>query len=141
MSLKLPQAPNSGLFKSGYLSISNEDGAIIRNIEAVREISTILLTSMGPSGRNKIIVNKLGKIFITNDAATMLKELEVVHPVVKILIMASQQQEFEMGDNTNFVIILAGELLNIAEKLLTLGLNVTEIAQGYTCLLYTSRCV
>lgn len=132
MSLKLPQAPNSGLFKSGYLSISNEDGAIIRNIEAVREISTILLTSMGPSGRNKIIVNKLGKIFITNDAATMLKELEVVHPVVKILIMASQQQEFEMGDNTNFVIILAGELLNIAEKLLTLGLNVTEIAQGYT---------
>ncbi|EAZ63315.2 component of chaperonin-containing T-complex [Scheffersomyces stipitis CBS 6054] len=132
MSLKLPQAPNSGLFKSGYSSISNEDGAIIRNIEAVREISTILLTSMGPSGRNKIIVNKLGKIFITNDAATMLKELEVVHPVVKILIMASQQQEFEMGDNTNFVIILAGELLNIAEKLLTLGLNVTEIAQGYT---------
>ncbi|KAK6461992.1 chaperonin Cpn60/TCP-1 family [Scheffersomyces coipomensis] len=132
MSLKLPQVPNSGLFKQGYQSMSNADGAIVRNIEAVREISTILLSSMGPSGRNKIIVNKLGKIFITNDAATMLNELEIVHPVVKILIMASKQQEFEMGDNTNLVIILAGEFLNIAEKLLNLGLNVTEIIQGFT---------
>ncbi|CAH6718944.1 T-complex protein 1 subunit theta [[Candida] jaroonii] len=131
MSLKLPTAPNAGLFKQGYQSYSATDGAIIRNIEAVREISKIVETSMGPSGRNKIIVNKLGKTFITNDAATMINELEIVHPAVKILIMASKQQEFEMGDNTNFVIILAGELLNIAEKLLTLGLNVSEIISGY----------
>ena len=89
MSLKLPQAPNSGLFKKGYSSYSNEDGAITRNVEAVREIATILQTSMGPSGRNKIIVNKLGRKFITNDAATMINELEIVHPVVKILNMAS----------------------------------------------------
>lgn len=132
MSLKLPQAPNSGLFKNGYSSYSNADGAIIRNVEAVREIASILLTSMGPSGRNKIIVNKLGKKFITNDAATMLNELEVVHPVVKILILASKQQEFEMGDNTNLVIILAGEFLNVAEKLLILGLNVSDIIQGFS---------
>ncbi|CCE72906.1 Piso0_000509 [Millerozyma farinosa CBS 7064] len=131
MSLKLPQAPNSGLFKQGYQSHSSADGVIIRNIEAVREISSILLTSMGPSGRNKIIVNNLGKIFVTSDAATMLNELEVVHPAVKVLMMASKQQEFEMGDNTNLVIILAGELLNIAEKLLNLGLAVPEIIQGY----------
>lgn len=131
MSLKLPQAPNSGLFKQGYQSHTSADGVIIKNIEAVREISSILLTSMGPSGRNKIIINQLGRIFITNDAATMLNELEIVHPAVKILIMASKQQEFEMGDNTNLVIILAGEFLNIAEKLLNLGLNVTEIMQGY----------
>lgn len=131
MSLKLPQAPNSGLFKKGYSSYSNEDGAITRNVEAVREIASILQTSMGPSGRNKIIVNKLGKKFITNDAATMINELEIVHPVVKILIMASKQQEFEMGDNTNLVIILAGEFLNVAEKLLSLGLNVSEIIQGF----------
>ncbi|EGV63079.1 T-complex protein 1 subunit theta [Yamadazyma tenuis] len=131
MSLKLPQAPNAGLFKQGYQSHSSADGAIIRNIEAVREISQIVETSMGPSGRNKIIVNKLGKTFVTNDAATMINELEIVHPAVKILIMASKQQEFEMGDNTNLVIILAGELLNIASKLLSLGLNVSEIIQGY----------
>lgn len=131
MSLKLPQAPNAGLFKNGYQSHSAEDGAIARNVAAVREISTILLSLMGPSGRSKIIVNQLGKIFVTNDAATMLGELEIVHPVVKILLMASKQQEFELGDHTNLVIILAGELLNIAEKLLTIGLNVTEIIQGY----------
>ncbi|CUM65498.1 uncharacterized protein PRCAT00003143001 [Priceomyces carsonii] len=131
MSLRLPQAPNAGLFKPGYQSHSNSDGAVIRNIEAVREISSILLTSMGPSGRNKIIVNQLGKIFITNDAATMLNELEIVHPAVKILIMASKQQEFEMGDNTNLVIILTGEFLNIAEKLITMGLSIPEIIQGY----------
>lgn len=131
MSLKLPSAPNAGLFKQGYQSHSNADGAVIRNIEAVREISKILLTSMGPSGRNKIIVNHLGRIFITNDAATMLNELEIVHPAVKILIMASQQQEFEMGDNTNMVIILAGEFLNISEKLINLGLSIPEIIQGF----------
>lgn len=131
MSLKLPSAPNAGLFKQGYQSHSNADGAVIRNIEAVREISKILLTSMGPSGRNKIIVNHLGKIFITNDAATMLNELEIVHPAVKILIMASQQQEFEMGDNTNMVIILAGEFLNISEKLINLGSSIPEIIQGF----------
>ena len=131
MSLKLPQAPNAGLFKQGYQSHNSADGAIIRNIEAVREILSILLTSMGPSGRNKIIVNKHGRIFVTNDAATMVNELASVYPDVKWLITASKQQEFEMGDNTNVVIILAGELLNIAEKLIHTGLSVTEIIQGY----------
>jgi T-complex protein 1 subunit theta len=131
MSLQLPQAPNAGLFKQGYQSHSNADGALIRNIEAVRQVSSILLTLMGPLGRNKIIVNHLGKIFITNDALTMLNELEVVHPAVKLLIMASQQQQMEMGDHSNLVIVLAGEFLNAAEKLVVLGLSPSEISQGY----------
>lgn len=131
MSLKLPSAPNAGLFKQGYSLYSASDGATSRNIEAVREISNIVLTSMGPSGRNKILVNKHDRTFVTNDAATILNELDIVHPAVKMLIMASKQQEFEMGDNTNLVLILAGELLNIAEKLLTLGLSVPEITQGF----------
>lgn len=131
MSLKLPTAPNAGLFKQGYSSYSAADGATMRNIEAVREISSVVLTSMGPSGRNKILVNKHDRTFVTNDAATILNELDIVHPAVKMLIMASKQQEFEMGDNTNLVLILAGELLNISEKLLTTGLSVPEIIQGY----------
>lgn len=77
------------------------------------------------------ILLDLQKVFITNDAATMLRELEVVHPAVKLLVMASEQQEMEMGDGTNLVLVLAGEFLNVAEKLLTLGLNPTEIIQGY----------
>lgn len=131
MSLKLPSAPNAGLFKQGYSLYSASDGATARNIEAVREISAIVLTSMGPSGRNKILVNKHDRTFVTNDAATILNELDIVHPAVKMLIMASKQQEFEMGDNTNLVLVLAGELLNIAEKLLTLGLSVPEITLGF----------
>lgn len=131
MSLRLPSAPNAGLFKQGYQSHSNADGAVNRNITACKEISSMVLSSIGPCGRNKIIVNHLGKVFITNDAATMLHELDVVHPAVKILVMASEQQEIEMGDGTNFVLVLAGELLKVAEKLITLGLKPTEIIQGY----------
>lgn len=92
----------------------------------------MVATSIGPCGKNKIIVNHLQKIIITNDAATMLRELDVVHPAVKVLVMASDQQEREMGDNSNYVLVFAGELLSLAEKLVILGLTPTEIIQGYT---------
>ncbi|GMM31102.1 chaperonin-containing T-complex subunit [Martiniozyma asiatica (nom. inval.)] len=131
MSLRLPGNPNSSLFKQGYQMHTNTDGAINRNIQACREMSALISSSIGPCGKNKIIVNDLGKIFITNDAATMIKELNVVHPAVKVLVMHSQQQEEEMGDNTNYVLVLAGELLHLAEKLVVLGLTPTEIIQGY----------
>ncbi|CAL9735028.1 T-complex protein 1 subunit theta [Monosporozyma servazzii] len=131
MSLKLPQNPNAGLFKQGYNSYSNDDGQINKSIAAIREIHQMCLTSMGPCGRNKIIVNHLGKIFITNDAATMLRELEIVHPAVKLLVMATEQQKIDMGDGTNLVMILAGELLNVSEKLIAMGLSAVEIIQGY----------
>ena len=78
-----------------------------------------------------MIINHLEKLFVTNDAATIIRELEVVHPAAKLLVMASQQQESELGDNTNLVIVLAGELLKKAENLLRLGLHPSEIIQGY----------
>ncbi|GMG25103.1 unnamed protein product [Ambrosiozyma monospora] len=132
MSLRLPSAPNAGLFKQGYQTSSNLDGAINRNIQACKEITNMISTSIGPCGKNKIIVNSIGRVFITNDAATMIKELDVIHPAVKVLIMNSQQQEQEMGDNTNYVLVLAGELLQLAEKLVVLGLTPTEIIQGFS---------
>lgn len=131
MALKLPGAPNSSLFRQGYKLQSNSDGAINRNIEACREISNMVSTSIGPCGKNKIVVNQLQKVFITSDAATMIKEMDVVHPAVKVLVMYSEQQENEIGDNTNYVLVFAGELLQLAEKLLVLGLTPTEINQGY----------
>ncbi|AEY95563.1 FACR045Wp [Eremothecium gossypii FDAG1] len=132
MSLKLPQNPNAGLFKQGYNSYSNADGQIQKSIAAIREIHQMCLTSMGPCGRNKIIVNHLGKYLITNDAATMLRELEIVHPAVKVLVMATEQQKIDVGDGTNMVMVLAGELLNLSEKLISLGLSPVEVIQGYT---------
>lgn len=70
-------------------------------------------------------------MILTSDAATILRELDVVHPAAKLLVMASQQQEAEMGDATNMVIVLAGELLKKAEELIRLGLKTSDIVAGY----------
>ncbi|KAL4873092.1 hypothetical protein BDV12DRAFT_182713 [Aspergillus spectabilis] len=131
MSLSLPGPSQAGLFKPGYQSHDAEDGAVIRNIEACQAISQTVQTSLGPYGRNKIVINHLQKMILTSDAATILRELEVVHPAAKLLVMASQQQDAEMGDGTNLVIVLAGELLKKAEELLRLGLKTSDIVQGY----------
>ncbi|TKA81291.1 hypothetical protein B0A55_02869 [Friedmanniomyces simplex] len=131
MSLSMPGAPNGGLFKAGYNSYDAEDGAVLRNIDACRTIASTVQTSLGPYGRNKIVINHLQKMILTNDAATILRELDVVHPAAKLIVMASQQQEAEMGDATNLVIVLAGELLKKAEELLRMGLKTSEIVTGY----------
>jgi T-complex protein 1 subunit theta len=131
MSLTIPSAPNAGLFKSGYTSHDSEDAAVLRNIDACRTIASSVQTSLGPYGRNKIVVNHLQKMILTSDAATILRELEVVHPAAKLLVMACQQQEAEMGDATNLVIVLAGELLKKAELLLRMGLKTSDIVKGY----------
>ncbi|KAL4769593.1 TCP-1/cpn60 chaperonin family-domain-containing protein [Aspergillus nidulans var. acristatus] len=127
----------TGSWMPGFRKASNdfchdaEDGAVIRNIEACQAISQTVQTSLGPYGRNKIVINHLQKMILTSDAATILRELEVVHPAAKLLVMASQQQDAEMGDGTNLVIVLAGELLKKAEELLRLGLKTSDIVQGY----------
>lgn len=131
MSLKIPNAPNSNLFKQGYNNYDAEDGAVLRNIDACRAISSTVQTSFGPYGRNKIVINHLQKMILTSDAATILRELDVVHPAAKLIVMASQQQEAEIGDATNLVIILAGELLKQAEELLRMGLKTSDIIRGY----------
>lgn len=131
MSLNIPNAPNANLFKQGYNNYDSEDGAVLRNIDACRTIASTVQTSLGPYGRNKIVINHLQKMILTSDAATILRELDVVHPAAKLLVMASQQQEAEMGDATNLVIVLAGELLKKAEDLLRMGLKTSDIIRGY----------
>ncbi|EKV12991.1 T-complex protein 1, theta subunit, putative [Penicillium digitatum PHI26] len=131
MSLSIPGPSQAGLFKPGYQSHDAEDGAVIRNIEACQAISGTVQTSLGPYGRNKIVINHLQKMILTSDAATILRELDVVHPAAKLLVMASQQQDAEMGDGTNLVIVLAGELLKKAEELIRMGLKTSDIVSGY----------
>ncbi|KAL7021829.1 hypothetical protein ACKWTF_012045 [Chironomus riparius] len=80
---------------------------------------------------NKMIINHIEKQFVTSDAGTIMRELDVEHPAAKLMIMASQMQESEVGDGTNFVVILCGALLEAAEELLRLGVNVTDICEGY----------
>ncbi|KAI0090887.1 T-complex protein 1 [Irpex rosettiformis] len=131
MSLKVPKAQNIQLFKEGYKHLQGLEDAVLRNIQAVSELSDLVRTSFGPNGRNKLLINHLGKLFVTSDAATIIREIEVVHPAAKLLVMASQAQEAEMGDATNTVLIIAGELLKKAEHLLIMGLHPSEITRGY----------
>ncbi|KAI0330415.1 T-complex protein 1 [Cubamyces sp. BRFM 1775] len=131
MSLKVPKAQNVQLFKEGYKHLQGLEDAVLRNIQAVAELSDLVRTSFGPNGRNKLVINHLGKLFVTSDAATIIREIEVVHPAAKLLVMASQAQEAEMGDSTNTVMILAGEMLKKAEQLLIMGLHPSEIMKGY----------
>lgn len=131
MSLKLPSNPKGGLFKQGYTSQTAADGALTRNTAACRQLSQLVASSIGPCGRNKIIVNDLGKISITSDAAKIVQELNVVHPAAKVLAMYAAQQKEEMGDGTNYVLVLAGEMLHLSEKLAVMGLTPAEIVQGF----------
>jgi T-complex protein 1 subunit theta len=83
-------------------------------------------------GMNKMVVNHLGKLFVTHDTATITKELEVIHPAAKIIVMAAEAQEQEAGDGTNLILSLAGELMRQAETLLRMGLHTSDIIAGYS---------
>lgn len=85
---------------------ASEDGAVIRNIDACGTIASTVLTSLGPFGRNKIVINHLQKMILTSDAATILRELEVVHPAAKLVVMASQQQEAEVRIHYRMEVVL-----------------------------------
>jgi len=132
MALHVPKAPGfSSMMKDGAKFFSGLEEAVIRNIGACKEFAETVQTCYGPNGMNKMVINHLDKLFVTNDCATIIRELEVEHPAAKMLILGSQMQENEVGDATNFVIIIAGELLKAAESLIRMGLKPTEIAEGY----------
>ncbi len=106
----------AGMLKEGTRHFSQEDdptnsSVVLRNISACLELSRMLSTSLGPQGRCKLVVNHLEKIMVTSDCAAILKEVEVEHPAAKLLASACKKQEEECGDNTNFVLAFAGELL------------------------------
>jgi len=130
MKLGMPSGLTS-LLKDGYKHFSGLEEAIMRNIEACRQLAAITRTSMGPNGMNKLVVNHLERISVTSDAATIVQELEVAHPAARMLTMAAKMQEQEVGDGTNLVLTFAGELLSQAESLLRLGVHPAEIIEGY----------
>ncbi|XP_031478270.1 T-complex protein 1 subunit theta [Nymphaea colorata] len=120
------------MLKEGHRHLSGLDEAVLKNIDACKQLSTITRTSLGPNGMNKMVINHLDKLFITNDAATIVNELEVQHPAAKILVLAGKAQQEEIGDGANLTISFAGELLQNAEELIRTGLHPSEIISGYT---------
>jgi len=132
MALHVPRAPGfAQMMKDGAQHFSGLEEAVYRNIDACKQLARTTTSAYGPHGQNKMVINHLEKLFVTNDAATILRELEVEHPAAKILVMASQQQEQECGDGTNFVLGFAGALLENAEELLRMGLSVAEVTEGF----------
>ncbi|CAL4992363.1 unnamed protein product [Urochloa decumbens] len=120
------------MLKEGHRHLSGLDEAVLNNIDACRELSAITRTSLGPNGMNKILINHLDKQFVTNDAATIVNELEVQYPAAKILVLAGRAQQEEIGDGANLTISFAGELLEKAGELIRMGLHPSEIIIGYT---------
>uniref|UniRef100_A0A0E0KKE2 CCT-theta n=1 Tax=Oryza punctata TaxID=4537 RepID=A0A0E0KKE2_ORYPU len=120
------------MLKEGHKHLSGLEEAVLKNIDASRELSAITRTSLGPNGMNKMVINHLDKLFVTNDAATIVNELEVQHPAAKILVLAGRAQQEEIGDGANLTISFAGELLEKAEELIRMGLHPSEIIIGYT---------
>jgi len=103
----------------------------LQNIQAVTALSNIVKTSLGPQGLDKMLVDTIGDVTITNDGATILKQIEVTHPAAKVLCELSQIQDREVGDGTTSVVILAAELLKRANELVRNGVHATSIMTGY----------
>jgi T-complex protein 1 subunit epsilon len=101
------------------------------NILAARSVSSLLRTSLGPKGMDKMLVSQDGEVTITNDGATILQKMEVEHQVAKLMVDLSTSQDNEIGDGTTGVTVLAGALLEQAEKLLDKGLHPVRIAEGF----------
>ncbi len=101
------------------------------NIAAAKAIAETLKTTLGPRGMDKMLVDSLGDVTITNDGATILDEMDVQHPAAKMLVEIAKAQDEEVGDGTTTVVVLAGELLKRAEELMAKNIHPTVIIDGY----------
>jgi thermosome len=101
------------------------------NIMAARVIGEVLRTTLGPRGMDKMLIDSLGDITITNDGAAILNEIEVEHPAAKMMVEIAKTQDDMVGDGTTTAVVLAGELLKKAEELLDQNIHPTIIVSGY----------
>ena len=124
-----PQVPIL-LLKEGTTETKKKD-AQKNNIRAAKIIADILKSSLGPRGMDKMLVDSLGDVTITNDGATILKEIEVQHPAAKMLVEVTKSVDNEVGDGTKSVIVLAGSLLEKAEDLINKNVHPTVLVDGY----------
>ena len=101
------------------------------NIMAARLVAETVRTTLGPKGMDKMLVDSLGDVVITNDGVTILREMNIEHPSAKMLVEVAKTQENEVGDGTTTAVVIAGELLKKAEGLLDQNIHPTVIAKGY----------
>lgn len=118
------------IFKEGTQRAFGKE-AMRLNIMIARAVAEVLRTTLGPKGMDKMLIDSLGDITITNDGATILDEMDVQHPIAKLLVEISKSQEEEAGDGTTTAVVLAGALLDEAEKLLEKNIHPTVVVSGF----------
>ena len=101
------------------------------NIMAAKLVAETVRTTLGPKGMDKMIVDSLGDITVTNDGVTILEQMQIEHPAAKMIVEVAKTQEQEVGDGTTTAVVLAGELLKQAEELLDKEVHPTVVARGY----------
>ncbi len=118
------------ILKEGTERTKGKD-ALSNNIAAARAIAESIRTALGPRGLDKMLTDNFGDVTITNDGATILKEMDVAHPVAKFIVELAKSQDDEVGDGTTSVVVLAGELLKMAETLIDENVHPSVIVEGY----------
>ena len=118
------------ILKEGSSEAKGRD-AQRNNVMAARIISEIVKTSLGPRGMDKMLVDSLGDVTITNDGATMLKEIDVQHPAAKMMVEIAKSTDNEVGDGTTSAVVLAGSLLEKAQELIDKDVHPTIVVDGY----------
>ena len=118
------------VLKEGSTRESGKD-AQRNNIEAAKAIADTVKSALGPKGMDKMLVDSLGDITISNDGATIMKQMDVDHPTAKMIVEIAKGQDQEVGDGTTTAVVMAGELLKQAEVLLDQNVHPTVIANGY----------
>src|SRR5580692_7795411 len=106
-------------------------GALSNNIAAAKAIADAVRSTLGPRGLDKMLVDSMGDVVVTNDGVTILKEMDVEHPAAKMLVEVAKTQDQECGDGTTTAVILAGELLKRSEYLLEQNIHPTIITRGF----------
>ena len=118
------------LLKEGTSRTTGRD-ALRNNILAAKTLAEMLRSSLGPKGLDKMLIDSFGDVTITNDGATIVKDMEIQHPAAKLLVEAAKAQDAEVGDGTTSAVVLAGALLEKAESLLDQNIHPTIIIEGY----------
>jgi archaeal chaperonin len=110
---------------------SRKDDARNNNFAAAKAVAAAVRSTLGPKGMDKMLIDGMGDITITNDGVTILKEMDIEHPAAKMMVEIAKTQDDEVGDGTTTAVVIAAELLKNAEGLLAQGVHPTMIAEGY----------
>lgn len=126
-----PKVTNASNKQGAFKDRTKPEHVRDSNIVAAKAISNSVRTSLGPKGMDKMIQSQDGSVTITNDGATIVKQMQVMHPAAKMLVELSKAQDVEAGDGTTTVVVIAGALLEASSKLLAKGIHPTMISESF----------